>query len=144
MVRRTIRLLSGKPNSLFHHVWPKWLKFIHLGQSSLFSWIRSRVIRHAMPSTVKKRKYDESYIQYGFTRLTKDGIDLPRCVPCLKILANSSMKPFRLSSIWKKNHEEQANKPIEYSKNKKEGVKRSRLDTAGAFNQTLIIGSFWC
>ena len=49
-----------------------------------------------MSSTVKKRKYGESYIQYGFTRLEKDGIDLPQCLLCLKTVANSSTNPFQL------------------------------------------------
>ena len=46
------------------------------------------------------------------------------------------MKPFQLQQHLEKTHEEQTNKLIEYFNYKEEGVKRSRLDTAGAFYQT--------
>ena len=88
-----------------------------------------------MSSTIKKRKYEESCIQYGFTSLAKDGIDLPQCVLCLKSFDNGSMKPFQLKQHLEESHGEQTNKQIEYFKCK-EGVKRSRLDNAGAFFQT--------
>ena len=44
----------------------------------------------------KKRKYDESYVQYGFTSININGEEKPQCVICNKVLANDSMKPTKL------------------------------------------------
>lgn len=42
----------------------------------------------------KKRKYDNSYMSFGFTFITeRDGIQKPQWFICGKILANGSMKP---------------------------------------------------
>jgi hypothetical protein len=45
----------------------------------------------------KKRKYDESYVSYGFTfTVDREGKQKPQCFLCGKVLANGSMKPTKL------------------------------------------------
>ena len=43
----------------------------------------------------KLRKYDESYLQFGFT-VTGTTEQRPQCVLCAEVLANDSMKPCKL------------------------------------------------
>jgi len=46
--------------------------------------------------SVKKRGYDYSYIQYGFTPIVINGEERLQCVICSKALSNDSMKPTKL------------------------------------------------
>src|SRR4029434_7985731 len=43
----------------------------------------------------KLRKYEESYLQFGFT-VTGTTEQRPQCVLCAEVLANESMKPCKL------------------------------------------------
>lgn len=53
----------------------------------------------------KKRKYDDSYVKYGFTFITEsDGTQKPQCFLCGKVLANGSMKPIKLLEHLKAVH----------------------------------------
>ncbi len=47
----------------------------------------------APPAAKKLRRYDEAYLQFGFT-VTADL--RPQCVVCAEVLANDSMKPCKL------------------------------------------------
>ena len=55
---------------------------------------------------VKKPKYNEEHISYGFTvTLDRNSTEKPQCFLCGKVLANSSMKPVKLKEhlaliIW--------------------------------------------
>ena len=47
----------------------------------------------------KKRKYDDSYIKWGFIKFVeKDGTERLQCVLCYKVLAEASMKPSKLKA----------------------------------------------
>ena len=47
----------------------------------------------------KKRKYDESYIKWGFTKhVNKDRTEYPLCVLCKGVLAQGSVKPSALKA----------------------------------------------
>ena len=82
-----------------------------------------------------KQNYKEDYIKYGFTCLQKDGEDIPQCVLCTNMLANSCLKPFQLKQHLNNVHKEQASKSIEYFKSKEGCHKHVRLDTGGTFHQ---------
>ncbi|KAG0729890.1 hypothetical protein GWK47_029397 [Chionoecetes opilio] len=41
----------------------------------------------------KKRKWNETYQQYGFTQILADGLDGLQCIHCSTVLANCSLKP---------------------------------------------------
>ena len=47
----------------------------------------------------KKRKYDDSYIKWGFMKFVeKDGAERPQCVLCYKVLAEASLKLSKLKA----------------------------------------------
>ena len=41
----------------------------------------------------KKRKYQDNYLDFGFTYLIKNDLQIPQCVVCMKTFSNSTMKP---------------------------------------------------
>ena len=47
----------------------------------------------------KKRKYDDSYIKWGFMKfMEKDGTERPQWFLCYKVLVEASMKPSKLKA----------------------------------------------
>lgn len=53
----------------------------------------------------KKRCYQESYVQYGFTfTVDKDGLQKPQCFLCSKVMSNGCMKPSKLQEHLKSFH----------------------------------------
>ena len=65
-------------------------------------------------SNTRKRKYDKSFIQFGFTFQKCKGIDKPLCLICNELLAAESMKPSKLKRHLITKHISLANKPIKY------------------------------
>jgi hypothetical protein len=60
---------------------------------------------------VKKGKYDEDCVSYGFTCINERvGARKPQCLLCKKILANGSMKPAKLKEHLMSVHPENAPK----------------------------------
>ena len=47
----------------------------------------------AKPKPAKLRKYDDSYIEFGFIEKSDRR---PKCVICFQVLANKAMKPAKL------------------------------------------------
>ena len=47
----------------------------------------------------KKRKYHDNYLDFGFTYLIKDDLQIPQCVVCMKTFSNSTMKPAQIYPI---------------------------------------------
>ncbi len=56
------------------------------------------------PKKCKTRKYDISYLQFGFTVAGTDAELLPQCVICTDLLANDSMKPCKLKRHLETKH----------------------------------------
>lgn len=71
----------------------------------------------------KLRKYDESYIEFGFIE-NSDG--RPKCVICLKVLANEGMKPAKLKRHLITKHPEYASKPKDFFRRKSEEYTRQK------------------
>ena len=46
-----------------------------------------------------KRKYNESYIKFGFTSLVDQGVEKRQCVICNRVLGNESLRPSKLNLI---------------------------------------------
>ena len=44
----------------------------------------------------KKQKYQYNYLDFGFTYLIEDNLQIPQCVVCMKTFSNSIMKPASL------------------------------------------------
>ncbi|XP_060616127.2 protein FAM200C-like isoform X1 [Anolis sagrei] len=80
---------------------------------------------------VKKRKYREDYLQYGFTSVIIAGVEKPQCVICCEILAAESMKPNKLKRHFDCKHLSFAGKDASYFRSKADGLKKARVDTGG-------------
>lgn len=82
----------------------------------------SQVVHHCKSNAngfmnpIKKRKYNESYLEIGFSE-TNDC--QPQCVICLKVLPNSSMYPGKLRRHFEKTHPDYEGKMIDYFKRKR-------------------------
>ena len=76
----------------------------------------------------KKRKWNDAYVQYGFTFITeKDGTQRPQCVLCGTMFPNSNLKPSKLNEHFKNRHGGvNAGNDIATLQ-----VKRARFDRAG-------------
>nr|ABF20550.1 transposase [Danio rerio] len=64
----------------------------------------------------KSRKYDKSYIAFGFTCTLKQGVDRPQCVLCQEILSNECMKPSKVKRHLQQKHPNEAEKSTDYFK----------------------------
>uniref|UniRef100_A0A0K0EJ23 DUF4371 domain-containing protein n=1 Tax=Strongyloides stercoralis TaxID=6248 RepID=A0A0K0EJ23_STRER len=65
-------------------------------------------------SNVRKRKYDESFLQFGFTFQNCKGNEQTLCLICNELLASESMKPSKLKRHLESKHVSYVNKPKEY------------------------------
>lgn len=71
------------------------------------------------------RKYDASYLKYGFICTNHDK-PMPLCVVCSKTLANESMKPANLIRHLEKCHIDLKDKPLEYFERLKSNMKEQK------------------
>jgi hypothetical protein len=64
-------------------------------------------------ATVKKRKYrkyDDSYLEFGFTLTDINGEERPQYVLCMKVLAAECMLPSKLKRHLEANHHSKVDK----------------------------------
>uniref|UniRef100_A0A8C4NE51 BED-type domain-containing protein n=1 Tax=Eptatretus burgeri TaxID=7764 RepID=A0A8C4NE51_EPTBU len=61
-----------------------------------------------------KRKYDPTYIKYGFIAIKRGGKALPQCVVCMKSLCNEAMKPSLLRRHLETNHVDKKDRDQSY------------------------------
>uniref|UniRef100_A0A8C9QX36 Zinc finger BED domain-containing protein 5-like n=1 Tax=Scleropages formosus TaxID=113540 RepID=A0A8C9QX36_SCLFO len=62
----------------------------------------------------KTRKYDERYLQFGFTVAGTDAEPLPQCVICADLLANDSVKPCKLKCHLETKHPTLKDKSLDF------------------------------
>ena len=53
---------------------------------------------------VKKKKYSEDYLQYGFTDAIVNGQVVSQCVVCFQVLSNDALRPTRLQCHLQTKH----------------------------------------
>ena len=75
----------------------------------------------------KKRPYKESFLNFGFSFLIKNGIQIPQCEICFKTLTNESMILSKFREHFVKVHPELVDNGVEYLKLKTEELKRANL-----------------
>uniref|UniRef100_K7F603 DUF4371 domain-containing protein n=1 Tax=Pelodiscus sinensis TaxID=13735 RepID=K7F603_PELSI len=80
-----------------------------------------------------KHKYLEDYIKFAFTCQEKEGVDLPQCVICFKVLGNDSMKSAKLKLHLEKCHPNLLQKAEDYFERWLSGLKQQHLDSTSAF-----------
>ncbi len=78
------------------------------------------------PKKCKTRKYDISYLQFGFTVAGTDAEPLPQCVICADLLANDSMKPCKLKRHLETKHPTLKDKPLDFFKLKLSGLEQQK------------------
>ncbi|XP_029729922.2 zinc finger BED domain-containing protein 5-like [Aedes albopictus] len=79
----------------------------------------------------KMRKYDDSYLEFGFTYKVVNSEDYPQCVVCLKIISVESMLPSKLKRHLETQHPNLAKKDRDFfqrklGENKQQHVSFSR------------------
>lgn len=72
----------------------------------------------ATAKTTKKRKYNDSYLSYGFVSVEIQEEHRPKCVLCGEILANESLRPSKLKRHLERQHPERASETLTFFERK--------------------------
>ena len=83
--------------------------------------------------SLKKRKYSEIYLKFGFTFTINSGLDIPVCAVCQKSLGNDSMKPSLLTRNLETAYSEFKYKELDFFKHRESVFKKQCLDKGGMF-----------
>ena len=62
----------------------------------------------------RKRKYNQTFVQYGFTFITENYEQRPMCLLCNEVLANESLKPTKLKRHLDTKHDSYSNRPVAF------------------------------
>ena len=77
--------------------------------------------------SVKKRKYSQNYLQYGFTNAIVNDQVVPQCVICFQILSNDSLRPNRLQCHLQTKHSSPQNIPFAFFQSKDDSFKKMEI-----------------
>ena len=83
--------------------------------------------------SIKKRKYNVTYLEYGFTSIVVNNEERPQCVLCSKVLSNDSMRPVKLIQHLHNVHPHSKDKEKTYFERRSRALKKMRLDASGDF-----------
>ena len=72
----------------------------------------------------KKRKYQDNYLDFGFTYLIEDNLQIPQCVVCIKTFSNSTMKSASLKQHLANAHPSMMSKSRSFFESKLFSLKR--------------------
>ncbi|VVC44415.1 Hypothetical protein CINCED_3A006652 [Cinara cedri] len=96
--------------------------------------------------TQANRKYDDSYLQFGFVVKfgSENSTPLPQCVICQETLSNQSMKPSLLKRHQLSKHPETENKPIEFFQRKVTIFRKESkcMSSFTNFNENIVKASY--
>ena len=84
-----------------------------------------------MAQSRKKLRYNNSYVQFGFTMINSVGEENPQWVLCCKVLASSALKPSKLKRHLITHHPNFQNKDEDFFKRRDDSLVRSRFDSTG-------------
>ena len=84
----------------------------------------------------KKREYMDNYLDFGFTYLIQDSLQIHQCVLCLKTFSNSTMKPALLKQHLANAHPSMISISRSFFELKMSNLKKQKLDRTGMFWQT--------
>ena len=68
----------------------------------------------------RKRKYNSSFLEYGFTSVLQNGEEKPRCLLCDVVLCSESLKPSKLKGHFQIKHKDYQGKPLTFFEKKLE------------------------
>ena len=83
--------------------------------------------------SIKKRKYDESYLQYDFTYIVDNNEERLQCALHNKVLSNDSMRPEKLKQHLHNVHPQSKDKEKLYFERQSRALKKMSLDASGEF-----------
>ena len=86
--------------------------------------------------SVKKRRYNDSYIEYGFTCIINNGEEGPQCVICNKVLSNDSLNPTKLKQHLHNAHQQHKDKSLSFFERHTSALIKMRLDSNGTYHET--------
>ena len=86
--------------------------------------------------SVKKRKYNEEYLQYGFTDAKVNDEIVPQCVICYEKLSNHVLRPSRLKRHLETKHHSHQSKSLTFFQSKKDSFKKMKILSAESFCQS--------
>ena len=81
--------------------------------------------------SIKKRKYDESNLQYGFASIVVNNKERPQCVLCNNVLSNDSMRPAKLRQHLHNVHSHSKDKDKIYFERQSKALQKMRMDALG-------------
>ena len=84
----------------------------------------------------KKRKYQDNYLDFGFTYLIEDDLQIPQCVVSMKTFSNNAMKPSFLKHYLANAHPNIMSKNRSFFESKLSSLKRQKLNQTGMFWRT--------
>ena len=84
----------------------------------------------------KKRKYQDNYLDFGFTYLIEDDLQIPQCVVCMKTFSNSTMKPASSKQHLANAHSCMMSKNRFFFELKLSSLKRQKLNQTGMIWRT--------
>ena len=93
----------------------------------------------------KTRKYDSSYLNFGFTVAEKKGAEHPQCVICYKVLAAELMLPSKLKRHLITNHNNLLGKSPEFFARKLTDMNKQSVELSSFLNTPVrhrLIASF--
>ena len=93
-------------------------------------------------SHTKKRTYNESFLQYGFTFISEKDEHRPLCLICNKVLASESLKPAKLKRHLHTKHDSHRNKLVEFFHRLPQTSERQRQSFESEFVNEYIRASF--
>lgn len=70
----------------------------------------------------RKRKYQSSFLDYGFTSVLDRDVEKPRCLLCDTVLCSESLKPSKLKRHFETKHKDYQGKPRSFFQKKLEQV----------------------
>ena len=83
--------------------------------------------------SVKKRKYSEDYLQYGFTDAIVNGQVVPQCVICFQILNSDYLRPTRLQRHLQTKHSSHQDERLAFFQRKKDSFKKMKIASKETF-----------
>ncbi|XP_078503445.1 zinc finger BED domain-containing protein 5-like [Lissotriton helveticus] len=89
----------------------------------------------------KCRKYDDRYLDYGFTCVQVNNEERPQCVICLKVLAVESMLPSKLKRHLESLHPNVVGKPREFFLRKAK-LQKSTFSKQAKINSNALLSSY--
>ena len=87
-----------------------------------------------MAGALRKRHYQDKFIELGFYYVTDCGLQKPQCVICYEVLSSESMKQNKLRHLSSK-HPAYKDRDRSFFERKLTSLRDTRLDKQGKYSQ---------